>query len=109
MARWVCAPSSLPAVWARPGSNVGAVGAPHGVEVPIDTVIFRNIGLRGGVAPARRYIPELLDDVLEGRIHPGRVFDFETNLDGIAEGYAAMDERRAIKSLVTVGAKETRR
>jgi len=94
---------------ARPGSIVGAVGAPHGVEVPIDTVIFRNIGLRGGVAPARRYIPELLDDVLEGRIHPGRVFDFETNLDGIAEGYAAMDERRAIKSLVTVGAKETRR
>ena len=90
---------------ARPGSIVGAVGAPHGVEVPIDTVIFRNIGLRGGVAPARRYIPELLDDVLEGRIHPGRVFDFETNLDGIAEAYAAMDERRAIKSLVTVGAK----
>jgi len=94
---------------ARPGSIVGAVGAPHGVEVPIDTLIFRNIGLRGGVAPARRYIPELLDDVLEGRIHPGRVFDFETNLDGIAEAYAAMDERRAIKSLVTVGAKETRR
>ena len=94
---------------ARPGSIVGAVGAPHGVEVPIDTVIFRNIGLRGGVAPARRYIPELLDDVLEGRIHPGRVFDFETNVDGIAEAYAAMDERRAIKSLVTVGAKETRR
>src|SRR5437762_13314702 len=52
-----------------------------------------------------RYIPELLNDVLEGRIHPGRVFDFETNLDGIAEAYAAMDERRAIKSLVTVGAK----
>jgi len=94
---------------ARIGSIVGAVGAPHGVEVPIDTVIFRNIGLRGGVAPARRYIPELLDDVLEGRIHPGRVFDFETNIDGIAEAYAAMDERRAIKSLVTVGAKETRR
>src|SRR5207245_11256301 len=94
---------------ARPGSVVGAIGAPHGVEVPIDTVIFRNIGLRGGVAPARRYIPELLDDVLEGRIHPGRVFDFDTNVDGIGEAYAAMDERRAIKSLVTVGAKETRR
>src|SRR5207244_588558 len=81
---------------------VGPVGAPAGGEVPIDSVIFRNIGLRGGVAPARRYIPELLDDVLEGRIHPGRVFDFETNVDGIAEAYAAMDERRAIKSLVTV-------
>jgi threonine dehydrogenase-like Zn-dependent dehydrogenase len=71
---------------ARPGSIVGAIGAPHGVEVPIDTVIFRNIGLRGGVSPVRRYIPELLPDVLEGRIDPGRVFDFETDLDGIVEG-----------------------
>jgi len=49
------------------------------------------------------YIPELLDDVLEGRVNPGRVFDYETNLDGIAEAYAAMDDRRAIKSLVRVG------
>jgi len=65
-------------------------------------VIFRNVGLRGGVSPVRRYIPELLDDVLEGRIQPGRVFDFETDLDGIVEAYAAMDERRAIKSLVRV-------
>jgi threonine dehydrogenase-like Zn-dependent dehydrogenase len=88
---------------ARPGSIVGAVGAPHGVQVPIETVIFRNIGLRGGVAPVRRYIPELLDDVLTGRIQPGRVFDFETDLDGIPEAYAAMDERRAVKSLVRVG------
>src|SRR5204863_2228337 len=88
---------------ARPGSMVGAIGAPHDVEVPINTVIFRNIGLRGGVAPVRRYIPELLDDVLQGRIQPGRVFDFETALDGIAEAYAAMDERRAIKSLLRVG------
>src|SRR2546427_1981046 len=89
---------------ARPGSTVGFVGVPHGVEVPIDTMFARNIGLHGGSAPVRRYIPELLNDVLEGRIHPGRVFDFETNLNGIAEAYAAMDERRAIKSLVTVGA-----
>jgi threonine dehydrogenase-like Zn-dependent dehydrogenase len=88
---------------ARPGSIVGAIGAPHDVEVPIDTVIFRNIGLRGGVAPVRRYIPELLEDVLEGRINPGLVFDFETDLEGVAESYAAMDERRAIKSLVRVG------
>jgi threonine dehydrogenase-like Zn-dependent dehydrogenase len=65
-----------------------------------------NIGLRGGTAPVRKYIPELLDDVLEGRIHPERVFDFETDLDGIAEAYAAMDERRAIKSLVRMGTKE---
>jgi threonine dehydrogenase-like Zn-dependent dehydrogenase len=87
----------------RPGSIVGAVGVPHDSVVPIDTVIFRNIGLRGGVAPVRRYIPEFLDDVLEGRINPGLVFDFETDLDGIAEAYAAMNERRAIKSLVRVG------
>ena len=89
---------------ARPGSVVGAIGAPHGVGVPIETVIFRNVGLRGGVAPVRRYIPELLDDVLEGRIHPGRVFDFETDLDHVADAYAAMDERRSIKSLVRVSA-----
>jgi threonine dehydrogenase-like Zn-dependent dehydrogenase len=88
---------------ACPGSIVGAVGAPHGVEVPIDTVIFRNIGLRGGVSPARRYIPELLPDVLEGRINPGAVLDYETDLDGIPDAYVAMDERRVIKSLVRVG------
>jgi threonine dehydrogenase-like Zn-dependent dehydrogenase len=89
---------------ARPGSVVGAIGAPHDVVVPINTVIFRNVGLRGGVSPARRYLPELMDDVLGGRINPGRVFDFETDLDDIAEAYAAMDERRAIKSLVRIGA-----
>jgi threonine dehydrogenase-like Zn-dependent dehydrogenase len=89
---------------ARPGSVVGAIGAPHGVEVPIETVIFRNVGLRGGVSPARIYIPELMEDILSGGINPGRVFDFETNLDGIAEAYTAMDERRAIKSLVRVAA-----
>jgi threonine dehydrogenase-like Zn-dependent dehydrogenase len=88
---------------ARPGSTVGFVGVPHGVEVPISTMFGRNIGLRGGSAPVRRYIPELLDDVLEGRIHPERVFDFETNLDDVAEAYRAMDERRAIKSLLRIG------
>jgi threonine dehydrogenase-like Zn-dependent dehydrogenase len=88
---------------ARPGSTVGYVGVPHGVELPVETMFFQNIGLRGGGAPVRTYIPELLDDVLEGRINPGRVLDFETDLAGIAEAYAAMDERRAIKSLVRVG------
>src|SRR5437764_13818318 len=87
----------------RPGSIVGAIGAPHDVEVPIETVIFRNIGLRGGVAPVRRYIPELLGDVLEGRINPGLVFDFTTDLNGFKEAYDAMDERRAIKSLLQIG------
>ena len=89
---------------ARSGSIVSAVGAPHDVVVPIETVIFRNVGLRGGVAPARTYIPELLADVLAGRINPGRVFDFETDLDHIVDGYEAMDDRRAIKSLVRVAA-----
>jgi threonine dehydrogenase-like Zn-dependent dehydrogenase len=87
---------------ARSGGMVGAVGAPHDVEVPIDTVIFRNVGLRGGVSPARRYLPALLEDVLADRINPGRVFDFETDLDHIVEGYEAMDDRTAIKSLVRI-------
>ena len=89
---------------ARPGSMVGYVGVPHGVELPLDVMVFHNKGLLGGSAPVRAYLPELLDDVLAGRINPGRVLDFETDLDGIAEAYAAMDERRAIKSLVRVGA-----
>ena len=88
---------------ARVGSIVGAIGAPHDVVVPIETVIFRNIGLRGGVSPVRRYIPELLEDVLEGNIHPRLVFDFTTDLNGITEAYVVMDERRVIKSLVQVG------
>jgi threonine dehydrogenase-like Zn-dependent dehydrogenase len=88
---------------ARPGAMVGAIGVPHDVEVPINTVIFRNIGLRGGVAPVRRYLPELLEDVLARRINPGRVFDFETDLEGVADAYAAMDERRAVKALIRIG------
>ena len=88
---------------ARPGAMVGYVGVPHGVEVPLQRMFLRNVGLHGGSAPVRAYIPELMEDVLAGRIDPGRVFDFETDLDGIQEAYAAMDERRAIKSLVRVG------
>ena len=87
----------------RPGSLTGVVGAPHGVDLPIvQTVVYRNIGIRGGVAPARVYLPELMQEVLAGTINPGLVFDFETNLAGIAKAYSAMDERRAIKSLVRV-------
>jgi threonine dehydrogenase-like Zn-dependent dehydrogenase len=89
---------------ARAGSTVGVVGAPHGVDVPFEANFWRGVGWQGGVAPARAYIPELMDDVLNGTINPGRVFDYETDLDGIADAYAAMDERRAIKSLVQVGA-----
>ena len=88
---------------ARAGAMVGFVGAPHGVELPVVDMFYRTVGVRGGGAPARVYIPELLEDVLEGRIDPGRVLDFETDLEHIDEAYAAMDERRAIKSLVRVG------
>jgi threonine dehydrogenase-like Zn-dependent dehydrogenase len=88
---------------ARPGSVIGIVGVPHG-EVPFTGAFFRNVGWRGGPAPARVYIPELLDDVLDGTINPGLVFDYETDLDHIADAYQAMDERRAIKSLVRIGA-----
>jgi threonine dehydrogenase-like Zn-dependent dehydrogenase len=65
-------------------------------------MFFKNIGELGGPAPARAYIPELLEDVQAGKINPGRVFDLKTDLDDIAEAYAAMDERRAIKSLLRV-------
>jgi threonine dehydrogenase-like Zn-dependent dehydrogenase len=88
---------------ARPGSMVGYVGIPHDVELPIGVLFPRNKGVRGGFAPARAYIPELLPDVLDGRINPGRVLDYATDLEGIADAYAAMDERRAIKSMVRVG------
>lgn len=88
---------------ARPGSMVGVVGVPHGVEWPMAGVIFRNVGVRGGIAPARAYIPELLDDVLAGRIDPGRVFDLETDLEHVGDAYAAMDERRAVKGLIRIG------
>jgi threonine dehydrogenase-like Zn-dependent dehydrogenase len=88
---------------ARPGSVIGIVGVPHG-QVPFTQAFFRNVGWRGGPAPARIYIPELLGDVLDGTIDPGRVFDYETDLDHIADAYRAMDERRAVKSLVRIGA-----
>src|SRR3954471_12098427 len=88
---------------ARAGSMVGFVGVPHGVELPIGQMFSRTVGVRGGGAPVRVYLPELLDDVLSERINPGRVLDYETDLEGIADAYAAMDERRATKSLVRVG------
>ncbi len=87
---------------ARPGSTIGIVGVPHG-EVPFIPTFFRNVGWAGGPAPSRLYIPELMGDVLDGTINPGLVLDYETDLDGIADAYAAMDERRAIKSLVRIG------
>jgi threonine dehydrogenase-like Zn-dependent dehydrogenase len=86
----------------RAGGRIGAVGVPLYERFDYKTLFWRNIGIKGGVAPARRYLPELLDHVLSGRINPGRVFDFSTDLDRVAEAYAAMDERRAIKSLLRI-------
>jgi threonine dehydrogenase-like Zn-dependent dehydrogenase len=88
----------------RAGGMIGAVGFPTYDNFDYRTLFWKNAGIKGGVAPARQYIPELLADVLAGRIDPGRIFDFETDLDHVAEAYAAMDERRAIKSLIRVGA-----
>lgn len=85
---------------ARPGATVGFVGVPHGVELPVGKMFQKNVGLRGGMAPVRRYLPELLDLVLAGRIEPGRVFDLTLPLDEAPEAYRAMDERRAIKVLL---------
>lgn len=88
----------------RAGGMVGAVGVPLYEEFEYKTLFWRNVGIKGGVAPARQYLPELLEDVLAGRINPGRIFDFTTDLDHVADAYAAMDERRAIKSLLTIRA-----
>ncbi|MDC2959543.1 zinc-dependent alcohol dehydrogenase family protein [Streptomyces sp. NPDC001260] len=85
---------------ARPGGNVGFVGVPHGVAVDGQELFFSHVGLRGGPAPVRRYLPDLVDRVLSGAITPGKVFDLTLPLDQVAEGYAAMDERRAIKTLL---------
>jgi threonine dehydrogenase-like Zn-dependent dehydrogenase len=85
---------------ARPGSTVGFVGVPHGVKLPVGRMFGKNIGLAGGLAPTRRYMPELLDLVLAGTIEPGLVFDSTLPLSEVADGYRAMDERRAIKVLI---------
>jgi threonine dehydrogenase-like Zn-dependent dehydrogenase len=88
----------------RAGGMVGAVGVPHDVDVPIGALFSRNRGIKGGGAPVRAYLPELMEDVLAGQMNPGLVFDFETDLEHVTDAYAAMDDRRAIKSLVRVAA-----
>ncbi len=86
---------------ARPGGVVGYVGVPNGgAELPIRRLFSTNVGVRGGVAPVRNYVEELLPEVLDGRLRPGLVFDLELPLAEVAEAYAAMDERRAIKALL---------
>ena len=86
---------------ARPGGMVGFVGVPAGgPELPVQQMFSTNVGVRGGVAPVRSYIPELLEDVWSGAIEPGLVFDLTLPLHDVAEAYAAMHERRAIKVML---------
>ncbi|WP_457972685.1 zinc-dependent alcohol dehydrogenase family protein [Arthrobacter sp. D1-17] len=85
----------------RPGGVLGYVGVPTGgAEIPLRYLFDKNITVSGGMAPARTYIPELLADVLAGKINPGRVFDVEMSLEEAPEAYKAMDQRRAIKVLL---------
>jgi threonine dehydrogenase-like Zn-dependent dehydrogenase len=89
---------------ARPGSTVGFVGVPHGVELDGAYLFFAQKNLLGGPAPVRRFLPDLMDRVLKGAIQPGKVFDLVLPIAQVAEGYRAMDERRAIKTLLRVDA-----
>jgi threonine dehydrogenase-like Zn-dependent dehydrogenase len=86
---------------ARPGGAVGRVGVPQQAELPAALpTFFKNVTVAGGPAPVRAYMSELLPDVLEGRIEPGRVFDRLTDIDGVPDGYRAMNEREAIKVMI---------
>ncbi|MGY5883618.1 zinc-dependent alcohol dehydrogenase family protein [Modestobacter lacusdianchii] len=85
----------------RAGGGVGFVGVPHGVEITGRQLFSTMVRLHGGPAPVRRFLPDLIDRVWRGDIDPGRVFDLQLPLDQAAEGYRAMDERRAVKALLT--------
>lgn len=86
---------------ARPGGAVGRVGVPQNQTMPAsELAFFNNITVGGGPAPVRAYIEELLPDILEGRIEPGRVFDRVTDLDGVPDGYRAMNQRAAVKVMI---------
>ena len=84
----------------RPGGFMGYVGVPHGVQLDGQALFFAHIHLHGGPAPVRRYLPKLIDLVLTGKINPGKVFDLTLPLAKVADGYRAMDQRRAIKVLL---------
>jgi threonine dehydrogenase-like Zn-dependent dehydrogenase len=84
----------------RPGGSVGYVGVPHGVELDGQELFYGHVRLHGGPAPVRRYLPKLITLVLNGTINPGKVFDLTLPLEQVADGYRAMDERRAIKTLL---------
>jgi len=84
----------------RAGGHVGYVGVPHGVDLPGEELFFAEVHLHGGPAPVRRFLPEMIDLVVQRKIDPGKVFDLTLPLEQVAEGYRAMDERRAIKTLL---------
>jgi threonine dehydrogenase-like Zn-dependent dehydrogenase len=86
----------------RPGGHVGYVGVSHDVTLPGDELFFSHVHLHGGPAPVRRFLPQLIDLIWSGAIDPGKVFDLTLPLDDVAEGYHAMDQRRAIKTLLTL-------
>jgi threonine dehydrogenase-like Zn-dependent dehydrogenase len=85
---------------ARPGGHVSYVGVPHGVSLNADELFYTHVHLHGGPAPVRRYLPQLMELVGSRKINPGRVFDLTLPLAQVADGYRAMDERRAIKTLL---------
>jgi threonine dehydrogenase-like Zn-dependent dehydrogenase len=85
---------------ARPGGHVGFVGVFHEVELPLEEMFYSHVHLHGGPAPVRRFLPELVDLIWNREIDPGKVFDLTLPLGQVAEGYRAMDERRAIKALL---------
>jgi threonine dehydrogenase-like Zn-dependent dehydrogenase len=84
----------------RPGGHVGYVGVAHGVELPGEELFYSHVHLHGGPAPVRRFLPELIDLIWNREIDPGKVFDLELPLEQAADGYEAMDQRRAIKVLL---------
>ncbi len=84
----------------RPGGSVGFVGVSHGVEINGDQFFYSHVHLHGGPAPVRRFLPDLIDRVMKRKINPGKVFDLVLPLEKVAEGYKAMDERRAIKAFL---------
>lgn len=86
---------------ARPGGAVGRVGVPQDERMPVAMpTFFRNVTISGGPAPARAYFDELLPDVLEGKIQPGKVFDFTGDISKVPDGYRAMNDRKAIKAII---------
>lgn len=96
------APYGAPRIASSRHAYVSYVGVPHGVQLDGQNLFFRHVHLHGGPAPVRRYLPKLIELITERKIDPGKVFDLTLPLDQVAEGYRAMDERRAIKTLLRV-------